>query len=192
MLLNRSVAFVLPSHYEGNPKALLEALEAISESEAKHARKAIAAGASGIFLAIANAQPDILSQAEFAKFSEPFDRLILDASADAPLNTLHLHGDKVYLERFYTGWPVAAINYSNFGTGVPVSAVRAKFSGLIMGGLDERNYRKLSPAELKKEMQSAQESAGKKFLLAPGCSVPNDSTEDELDRLPKLLGISVE
>ncbi len=171
-----------------NPKELLEALEAIAESEAKHARKAIGAGASGIFLAIANAEPGILSQADFGKFSEPFDRLVLDAASDAPLNTLHLHGDKVYLDRFLNGWPAAAINYSNFGTGVPISAIRAKFPGLIMGGLDERNYRKLTPAELKKEAQAAEAAAGKKFLLAPGCSVPNDSTDEELERLPKLLG----
>src|SRR5438270_6314732 len=36
---------------ERDPKALLAALHAISESEANHAKKAIAAGADGIFLA---------------------------------------------------------------------------------------------------------------------------------------------
>ena len=88
-----------------NPKALETALEVIAESEAGDARKAIAAGASGIFLAIANAQDGIMSQEDYARFSEPFDRMILDAARGAPLNTLHLHGDKVYLDRFVKGWP---------------------------------------------------------------------------------------
>jgi uroporphyrinogen-III decarboxylase len=68
-----------------NPKALEAVLEAIAESEASHARKAIAAGAAGIFLAIANAQDGIMTQEDYARFSESFDSLIL-AAVSAPLN----------------------------------------------------------------------------------------------------------
>ncbi len=171
-----------------NPKALQAALEAIAESEANHARKAVAAGASGIFLAIANAQDGIMTPEDYAKFSEPFDRLILDAVSGAPLNILHLHGDKVYVEHFVKGWPAAAINYSNFGTGKPAAAVRSTYDGVLMTGLDERNFCKLSEADLRKQWDAAREAAGKKFILAPGCSVPNDCTDEELMRLPKVVG----
>jgi uroporphyrinogen decarboxylase len=165
------------------PQALLDALEVIAKSEANHARKAIAAGASGIFLAIANAEDAILSQSDYAKFSEPFDKMVLDAVRLAPLNTLHLHGDKVYLDRFYQGWPAAVLNYSMHGTGVPIAAMRARWSGVIMGGLDERNFRTLTREQLRSQWQSAQQAAGKRFLLAPGCSVPNETTDEELNRL---------
>jgi len=171
-----------------DPKLLLAALEAIAESEASHARKAIAAGAAGIFLAIANAQDGIMTQADYAKFSEPFDRLVLDAASGAPLNTLHLHGDKVYLDRFTKGWPAAAINYSNIGTGRTVAAMRAEYAGVLMTGLDEKNFRQLSEEDLRKQWASAREAAGKKFILTPGCSVPNDSTDAELMRLVKVVG----
>jgi uroporphyrinogen decarboxylase len=170
-----------------NPKALETALEVIAESEASHARKAIAAGASGIFLAIANAQDGIMTQEDYARFSEPFDRMILDAARGAPLNTLHLHGDKVYLDRFVKNWPAAAINYSNFGTGRPVAAMRAKYDGALMCGLDEKNFRQLSEADLRKQWEAARAAAGKKFILTPGCSVPNDSTDEELTRLVKVM-----
>ena len=46
---------------EEDPQRLLDALEVITKSEANHARRAVAAGASGIFLAIANAQAGILA-----------------------------------------------------------------------------------------------------------------------------------
>jgi hypothetical protein len=59
---------------EEQPQRLLDALEVITKSEANHARRAVAAGASGIFLAIANAQDGILSQDDYAKFSEPRGR----------------------------------------------------------------------------------------------------------------------
>ena len=170
------------------PQALLDALEAIAKSEANHARRSVAAGAAGIFLAIANAQDGVQPQADYAKFSEPFDRMVLEAVRSAPLNILHLHGDKVYLDRFYRGWPAAGINYSAHGTGVGIAQAREKYSGVILGGLDEVNYRKLGKLDLKRQWIEARQAAGKKFILAPGCSVPNDSTDEELLQLPKLFG----
>ena len=84
-----------------DPQKLLDALEVIAKSEANHAKLAVEAGASGVFLSIANAQKGTLTQQEYEKFSEPFDKMILDAVSGAPLNTLHLHGDQVYLDRFF-------------------------------------------------------------------------------------------
>jgi uroporphyrinogen decarboxylase len=171
-----------------NPKALADALEVIAESEANHATKAITTGAAGIFLAIANAQPEFLSQEEYAKWSEPYDRLILDAVKEAPLNILHLHGDHVYLSHFTRPWPAHAINYSVQGTGVPFQELRKTYRGTLIGGLDEKNFRSLDEKALKAEWQRAQEQAGARFILAPGCSVPNESTDAELRRLVTVIG----
>ena len=170
------------------PQALLDALEAIAKSEAAHARRAMNAGASGIFLAIANAQPPILSRDDYGTFSAPFDRLVLDAVKDAPLNVLHLHGDAVYLDAFYTGWPAAAINYSTHGTKVGVDAVRARYDGVIAGGLDETAYRTLDVSTLKAQADAARAQAGARFILTPGCSVPNESLPAELHKLHTLVG----
>ncbi|SRR5712692_3697709 len=170
------------------PQALLDALEVIAESQVRHAKKAVATGAAGIFLAVANAQDGILTEADYAKFSEPFDRMILQAVDTAPLNTLHLHGDKVYLQRFFKGWPVAAINYSSHSTGVGITEVRRQYSGLLLAGLDEVNFRKLSPAALRNQWHTAVEQAGKRLVLAPGCSIPNDTADIEMQRLLKVIG----
>jgi len=170
------------------PQALLDAMEAIAKSEANHARRAVAAGAAGVLLAIANAQDGYMTRDDYAKFSEPFDKMVLDAVRSAPLNVLHLHGDKVYLDRFYGGFAASAINYSAHGTGVGIAQVRAKYSGVILGGLDEVNYRKLSRPDLKRQWIDAKNAAGAKFILTPGCSVPNESTDEELSVLPKMFG----
>ncbi|MEO8027695.1 MAG: uroporphyrinogen decarboxylase family protein [Bryobacteraceae bacterium] len=169
------------------PQQLLDLLESIAKAEADHAKRAIAAGASGIFLAIANAQPEILPPADYARFSEPFDRMMLDAVNSAPMNTLHLHGDHVYLDRFYSGWPTSVVNYSTHGTHVKMTDARAKFSAVLMGGIDEVNYRKLDKATLKSQWASARKAVGPKFILAPGCSVPNDSTDAEMLRLTEVV-----
>ncbi len=170
------------------PQTLLDALEAIANSEIDHAKRAVASGASGIFLAIANAESQFLSREEYARFSEPFDKMVLAAVPGVPLNTLHLHGDKVYLDRFYSGWPASVLNYSAHGTGVSIADVRSRFGGVIMGGLDEVNFRRLTPAELKGQWESARNAAGRPFILTPGCSVPNDTTDEELLRLVTVLG----
>jgi uroporphyrinogen decarboxylase len=170
------------------PQTLLDALEVIAKSEANHARRAIEAGASGIFLAIDNAIEGILTRKEYAKYSEPFDRMVLDAVRDAPLNLLHLHGDRVYLDLFYQNWPAAGINYSAHATGVPVADVRSRYSGLIMGGIDELRYRSLTEQDIRQQWRNAQAAAGKRFLAAPGCSVPDGCTDGELSRMARAIG----
>jgi uroporphyrinogen decarboxylase len=173
---------------EENPAALLEALQAIAESEAGHARKAVNAGAAGIFLAISNAQEGVLTPEEYARFSEPFDKLVLSAVASAPLNVLHLHGERVYLDRFTSGWPVAAINYSAHGTGTPLETMRSRYPGVLIGGIDERNFRALSESELRSQCRSAAQQAGKGFILAPGCSAPDDTPDAQFLRLTAIAG----
>jgi uroporphyrinogen decarboxylase len=169
------------------PQTLLDALEVIAASEANHARRAIAAGAAGIFLAIANADARLISAEDYAKFSEPFDKLVLDAVKAEKLNILHLHGDKVYLARFHAGWPASVIHYSLHGTGVSFEETRRAYRGCLMGGIDERNFRTLTADQLRQQWQAAQAAAGKAFILAPGCSVPNETTDGELMRLVDVL-----
>ena len=165
-----------------NPQRLLDALEIIGKSEANHARRAIRAGASGIFISITNS-----TDPEYAKFSAPFDQMVLEAVRSAPLNTLHIHGEKIALEHFYSGWPASALNYSPDVTGIPITAVRPKWQGVIMAGLDENNYRKLRVDELKRRWADANRAAGRKFIFTPGCSVPNDSTDEELLLVTRFL-----
>ncbi len=168
------------------PQAVLDALEAIAKSEANHARRALATGASGIFLAIDN-HPH-LTEEEYARFSEPFDRMVLDAAREAPLNIIHLHGERIYIGRFSRGWPAAALNHSLHSTGIPLAEVRRHFDGVLVGGLDELNFRNVSEGQLREQWYAAQSAAGARFILAPGCSVPDDTADDEMLRLTRVVG----
>jgi uroporphyrinogen decarboxylase len=166
------------------PQKLLDALEVIAKSEANHARLALQAGASGIFLAIANAEPPTLSREDYLKFSAPFDRIVLNAARDAKLNVLHIHGAKVQLDLFEKDWPAAVLNYSVKSTGVPLAKVReGGYKGVLAGGIDEVAYRGLTGAQLREQWQAAKKEAGARFILTPGCSVPNDASPEELKRL---------
>ena len=167
------------------PQSLLDALEAIAKSEANHARAALERGASGVFLSIANAQQGHLTPAEYKKFSEPFDRLVLAAANDAPMNTLHLHGDNVYLDHFWKGWPARIINYDAFGTKVSLATARKNYTGVLMGGLNHPTVATSTPAEIATAKRAA--AGVPKWICAPGCSVPDDSTHTNLLKLSKAL-----
>ncbi len=169
------------------PQKLLDALDVITQSEINHVKLALKTGASGILVSVANANRQELSPEDYRKFSEPFDRRIIAAAAVAPLTMLHLHVEPAYLD-FFQGFKAPIINYSDAVSGIPVATVRSRFSEVIAGGIDEVHYRELDTAKLRAQYESARKAAGAKFILTPGCSVPNDSSPVELARLPQLLG----
>ena len=132
--------------------------------------------------------PPPLSPEEFRKFSAPFDRRVLEAAAGAKINVLHLHVDPSHLDIF-RDFPPAVINYSLHVSKIPFAEMRRHYPSLpLMGGVDEVNYRKLTVGEIQRQIAAAKAVAGGKFLVTPGCSVPDPSTDPELERLPKALG----
>src|SRR5574340_1160485 len=122
------------------------------------------AGAAGVFIVISNANDGYLTREEYKKFSEPFDRMVLAAAHGAELNILHLHGAKVYLDLFYN-WPARAIQYSVAATGVPVRAVRERYSGVLVGGVDEIHFKELTEEQMREQVQRAHAEAGPKWIL---------------------------
>jgi len=170
-----------------NPQRLLDALDVITQSSIHHAKRAFAAGASGILFSIANAKREELSPSDYARFSAPFDKRFFDATSSAKLSFLHLHWENEYVDQF-VGFKAPVVNWSVQTSGVQVSTVRSKFSQTIATGIDEVKYKDLSPAQIREQWLSASSAAGSKFILTPGCSIPNDSTDEELSRLPLVLG----
>jgi uroporphyrinogen decarboxylase len=171
-----------------NPEALLNALDVITQSEIYHAKLAFGTGASGVLFSVANANSKELSVADYAKFSRPFDKKLLAGISGAKLNILHLHVEPAYLDQFHD-FQFPIVNYSQQVSGIPVSQVRKQYPALVIaGGIDEVNYRNLSENTLREQWQTAAQAGGPKFILTPGCSVPNDSTPQELRRLPQVLG----
>jgi uroporphyrinogen decarboxylase len=170
-----------------NPQALLAALDAITQSQIKHVKRALGLGASGILLSIANANRAEISLDNYRRFSASFDKRILKAASGSKVTFLHLHVEEPYLPEF-RDFDFPIINYSVKVSGIPISTVRQMYSSVIAGGIDEVDYKKLTVADIRTEIKEAREAAGLKFILTPGCSVPNDSTEAELLRLPEVLG----
>ncbi len=172
-----------------NPDAWHGALDAITQSTVNHIRQAKEIGASGALVSIFNAESKFGSVADYERFTRPYDKRVFDALADTKLSILHLH----YLERPYLSqfrdFNAPVIQYSVETSRIPISEVRKQYSQPIAGGVDEIDFQKLTVAEMRKQWTEARAQAGAKYIAAPGCSVPNGSTPEELARFPRALGI---
>ena len=168
-----------------NPEAWHGALEAITQSTINHIRLAKDIGASGTLVSVFNAESKFGSVADYQRFTRPYDKRVFDALADTKLSILHLH----YLERPYLNqfqdFHAPILQYSVKTSGIPIAEVRALYTQSIAGGVDEIDYCKLTVAQMREQWKEAQQQAGLRFIATPGCSVPDESTPDELARFPQ-------
>ena len=172
-----------------NPNAWHNALDAITQSTVNHIRQSKEIGVSGALVSIFNAESKFGSVEDYKKYTRPYDKRVFDALADTKLTVLHLHYlERPYLDQF-KDFNAPVLQYSVRTSGIPISEVRQKYTQPILGGVDEIDYRKLTTEEIRSQWQDARAQAGAKYVAAPGCSIPDDSTPDELAHFPKSLGI---
>jgi len=172
-----------------NPDAWRSAMDAITQSTINHIRQSKEIGASGALVSVFNAESKFGSVEDYQKYTRPYDKRVFDALADTKLTILHLHYlERPYLDQF-ADFHAPVLQYSVKVSGIPISEVRQKYAQPIFGGVDEIDYRKLTTEEIRTQWTQAKSQAGAKYIAAPGCSIPNDTTHDELARFPKSLGI---
>jgi len=174
---------------QANPDGWHDALEAITQSTINHIQHIKEIGASGALVSVFNAESKFGSVEDYVRYTRPYDKRVFDALADTKLTVLHLHYlERPYLDQF-KDFNAPVIQYSVATSGIPISEVRQQYSQTIAGGVDEVNYEKLTAVEMRKQWKDAKEQAGAKYIAAPGCSVPNASTPEELARFPRALGV---
>jgi hypothetical protein len=113
--------------------------------------------------------------------------MVIDAVNDLPLNIIHLHGPKAYVEHFLRNWKGVTIHFSEAETRFSLADAHALYPGTLMGGIDHRSYRNLSVDQLRTAARRARDLASPNLILAPGCSVPDDCTPRELLLLRKAM-----
>jgi uroporphyrinogen decarboxylase len=176
---------------KSNPDSWHRAMEAITQSTIHHIQQAKKIGASGTLVSVFNAESKFGSVSDYATYTRPYDKRVIDALADTKLTVLHLHFlERPYIDQF-TDFPAPIIQHSVKTSGIPVSEIRAKFSQTFLGGVDEIDFQKLTPDQMRNQWTEARQQAGAKYIAAPGCSVPDTSTPAQLARLPQSLGLAV-
>jgi uroporphyrinogen decarboxylase len=167
-----------------NPKAVLQALEAVTETVIRHAAAALEAGADGVFFATQTGSPDVMSRDDKARFGLLYARQALESLAGRSAFTLlHVHGKDIYFDDLASALPVHAINWHDRLTPPTLGEGQRRFGGAVIGGLSEWNTLRDGPAAaVAAEAQDAiRQTGGVGVMVAPGCVLPLDVPDAHLE-----------
>jgi uroporphyrinogen decarboxylase len=177
-----------------NPEPLMEGLGTIASNLRRLMEAAIQAGASGIFFSCMGATTADFTPEEYANIARPYDLDALQGASAGWLNIVHVHADpaqvndQIYFEDF-TDYPVSVISWSDRLTGPSLSEAVSLTEKTLMGGLFERGpLTHGGKTELENEiLSSISQTKGRHLILANGCSVPDDASEEWLSQARALV-----
>lgn len=169
------------------PEPFEEGLGTVAANLRKLIEAAIDNGIDGVFLSCMGATSADFTREEYERFGRPYDLDALVGGTGGWLNTIHIHadpeqtGDQIYFGAF-TNYPVSVLSWSDRVTGPTLSEAATFTNQCLMGGLWERgSLIHGSEDELKNEMLDAiAQTRGRKLILANGCSIPDDTSEEWL------------
>jgi uroporphyrinogen decarboxylase len=167
-----------------HPKAVLQAIEAITETLVRYGAAAIEAGADGVFFATQTGGRDVMSKGEKAQFGMPYARRALESLAGKSAFTLlHIHGRNIYFDELTAALPVQAVNWHDRLAPPTLTEAQGRFPGAVVGGLNEGRTLRRGPIQaIVAEVEDAiRQTGGVGVMVAPGCVLPLDVPDAHLD-----------
>jgi uroporphyrinogen decarboxylase len=160
-------------HLRRDPDALHAGLRTISESTRRFIEAARQTGIAGVFYAVQHAQYSLLSEEEFLAFGKGYDLDVLEPAQELWCNMVHLHGVQVMFDQVID-YPVQIINWHDQDTFPSLKQARARYGGILCGGLQrERSMVLGTPESITTEARQAiQDTNGERFILGTGCVTP--------------------
>ena len=169
-----------------HPQQLRAALEAVTATFEPFVRELLRAGADGIYLATVDwATHERMSPAEYRERARPWDLRLLSAAADAPFNVLHVCKSRNLLLEL-ADYPVSAFSWAaSDETNPSLAEGLARLPGAVMGGIShEAALLEPSPERALEEYRKAfGATGGRRWLAAPGCSIPPTTPASTLEAL---------
>jgi uroporphyrinogen decarboxylase len=170
-------------YMEEAPQDLEAALGVIAGTLAAYARACLEAGADGLFFASVEwGSRNYISAEQYSRFGCPFDLRVLEAVQGASFNLLHVCRNNNRLTDVLD-YPVHAFHWAATGTGNPtLTDILARTDKAVIGGVShDSTILGSRPEDVAAEARAAIEATGgRRFLLAPGCSVAPTTPEANL------------
>ena len=158
-----------------HPEALRAALDTVTTTFEPFVRELLRAGADGIFFATVDwATSDRLSAADYRSWARPTDLKLLAAATGAPFNVLHVCRSRNLLFEL-ADYPVSAFSWAATEESNPSLAdAIQRLKGAVMGGISHDGALvDPGPERALEEFRVALEATGgRRWLAAPGCSIP--------------------
>lgn len=160
-----------------HPAIIHEALRTIAANLSVQMEMMILAGADGMFFALQGCSTTIMSDELYREIGRPYDLMALEGAQDGWLNILHIHGDSELMFDSVIDYPVSVLSWSDRLAGPGLAEARSRTSKCLMGGWHEFGALSNGPVDkIKSEAEDAiSQTGGKGFILANGCSVPDET-----------------
>ncbi len=160
-------------HLRRTPELVRSALEVITQTTLRFIEAAKTTGISGIYYAVQLATFDLLSEAEYRTFGEPYDRRILEAVSDLWFNMVHLHGHDGMFD-LVAAYPAHALNWHDRESGPSLTEGAQRFKGAVCGGLEHWDHLlRGDPDQIRALTRDAlQQTGGRRLIVSSGCVAP--------------------
>jgi uroporphyrinogen decarboxylase len=172
------------------PEAVTGALEAITETLVAFADLALREGVAGIFYSIQTASRSLLTEEQYARFGEPWDRRVLELIHPRSfLTVIHCHGDALMFERL-ARLPGHVWNWDDRAAGPSLGAARPLVRGAVCGGLDQVRTLRDGTAEAAaaEAREAVAQVGGTGLIVAPGCVLMAQTPDATVAAVVKALG----
>lgn len=179
------------------PERVARALEAVTTTYERYVAAVMAAGADGIYLATTDwGTRDMVDAATLRRWSRPYDLRLLASAGPSPYHMLHVcRGNNLLFE--FADYPVGAFSWDVTAPGNPSLADGlARLKGAVVGGIGhETELQQGTEVAIAAYHRSLEATGGRRWMFAPGCSIPPQTPEPtlaalraEVERTPMLKG----
>lgn len=166
-------------HAQQSPSVVHEALSIIAGNLKTHIADVIEAGADGVFFALQGCTRVDMSPELYREIGRPYDLIALQGAINGWLNVLHIHGERDLMFDQLLDYPVQVLSWSDRIAGPSLREARSMTSKCLMGGWNEFGALSNGPEEaiIQEAKDAVAQTHGRKFILANGCSVPDETDE---------------
>ena len=171
----------LAEYVAADAATVKKGLGTVAANLAGFAEAVIRAGADGIFLAADGSGDSVFEPGVYRDVFRPGDLAILEGASAGSFNIVHVHGMDTDFDNFID-YPAHAINWADRTAGPSIAEAKTKLDHCLVAGVDHLGTIAAgSPDEIRAEVRDAiAQSGGRRFILGPGCSVPNDIDRSRL------------
>lgn len=171
------------------PALLHQAMDVITKTVMNFSIACLDAGADGVFFATTEAHKGFATRKEYAEFGHTYNLQVLNAIREkSEMTMLHICKKDIYFDEF-VNYPVDAINWDDQNTPPSLAEARKLTDKCLIGGVDR--YKTIcsgSPEEIEAQVIACAQSAGTgKLIIAPGCTIPYKTPEENLKALRRSV-----
>jgi uroporphyrinogen decarboxylase len=156
-----------------DPKAVKQAIEAVTQTFENFVTELLNIGISGIFYATTYwGTYERITNEQFDEFSRPYDMRILEIVKDCPFNVMHVCKSRNMLEKL-ADYPVNAFNWDTQDPTNPGLGEGKEFTGkTVIGGIDQKTSMMASSSDMvvKDADEALRQTGGRNWILGAGCT----------------------